>query len=507
MVSTRSSKLIAGFSLIIIGIVAGVILTANFNFTHKGKASAESEQRAKLEETMATMKDFSEGFSAVAEYVTPSVVTVETEKTVRVDSRQFNPFGDFFGDNDPFQQFFGAPRGGQPQEQKLSGLGSGVIVSEDGYVITNNHVIDNTDKIKVTLSNEKTYEAKLIGTDPRTDIAILKIDEKGLPAVKIADSDKIKVGQWAVAIGNPFSKQLSHTVTAGIVSGIARSSINSDTDVDFLQTDAAINPGNSGGALVNMTGELIGINAAILSKSGGYEGIGFAIPSNLAKSVMDQLIKNGKVVRGYVGVQMQDISEEMAKALSLKEPKGAVVAAIMEDSPAEKAGLQQGDVITKVNGKSVENSAEIRKNIVNKNPGTSVDLGVIRDGKDMTIKVVLGEAPSEQPVAASKEESSTAKKNAERLGMGIANLSRDLAQKYGFNAKEGGVVITSIDQNGPAFRGGLREGDVIKRVGRTDIKSTKEFSDAVNKISKGDTALFLVNRKGTSMFIAFNIPN
>ncbi len=505
MEKIRNSRVAVGIFLIIVGLVAGVILTANFNITNKGRASGDSEERAKLEEKMAAMKDFSEGFSAVAEYVTPSVVTVETEKTVRVNSSPFGGFGDFFGNDDPFQQFFGSPHGRGQQEQKLAGLGSGVIISEDGYIITNNHVIDNTDKIKVTLSNDKVYDAKLIGTDPKTDLAVLKIDEKGLPAVKVANSDKIRVGQWAIAIGNPFSRQLSNTVTAGIVSGVARSSVGFDTDVDFLQTDAAINPGNSGGALVNLSGELVGINSAIISKSGGYEGIGFAIPSNVAKSIMEQLIKNGKVSRGYLGIQMQDITSDVAKAMSLKSPRGAIIAQVMEGSPADRAQLQQGDVIIKVNGKEIENGADIRKNIVTKKPGAEVDVTLLRDGKEISVKIILGEAPSE-PVAL-KNDAPMEKKTAERIGMGVTGTTPEIANKYGLNAKENGVVVTSINPNGPAAQGGLREGDLIRRIGRQDIKGMKDYNEAMNKIDKGETALFLINRKGTAMYIAFNIPN
>lgn len=499
MQNVRSSKLVFGAILIIIGVLAGVLLTANFNLIFRGHAGSEADARKLLEDKMSTMNDWSEGFSAVAEYVTPSVVTVETKTTVKYE----DPFNDFFGGDEFFKRFFGNPRNQPRQEQKLSGLGSGVIVTADGYIITNNHVIDKTDEIKITLSNGKTYDGKLIGTDPRTDIAVVKIDEKDLPAIKMANSDLIKVGQWAIAVGNPFSKSLSHTVTAGIISGMSRSSVGLDSDVDFLQTDAAINPGNSGGALVNMKGELVGINAAIISRSGGYEGIGFAIPANTAKSIMDQLIKTGKVVRGFVGVSMQDVDEQMAKALGLKSAKGAVIAQVVEGSPADKAKLQQGDVIIKVNGKEVANSLEIRKQIIPKQPGSEVELTLIRDGKEINVKVILDEAPGE-PLAVKEE--APAKKSFERLGMNVTNMNKDLAAKYNV-PNIAGVLITEIEQGGPAFNAGLRQGDIVQRVGRKDIKTVKEFVDEVNKITKGETALFLVNRKGSSLFIAFNMPN
>jgi serine protease Do len=499
MHTAKSTRILVGVVLIIIGILAGILLTANLDATFKGRASSESAERQKLEEKMAAMKDWSEGFIAVAEYVTPSVVTVETKTTVVYQ----DPFADYFGGDDMFRRFFGAPRSQPKQEQKVSGLGSGVIVSEDGYILTNNHVIDKTDEIKITLSNGKSYDGKLIGTDARTDIAVVKIDEKSLPAIKMANSDKIKVGQWAIAVGNPFSKSLSHTVTAGIISGMSRSSVGLDSDVDFLQTDAAINPGNSGGALVDMSGELVGINAAILSRSGGYEGIGFAIPSNTAKSIMDQLIKTGKVVRGFVGVSMQDVDEQMSKALGLKTAKGAVIAQIVEGSPADKAKLQQGDVIIKVNGKEMENSAEIRKQIVPKAPGTSVELTIIRDGKEMNVNVTLAEAPGE---TATVKETAPSKKSYERLGINVVTMNKELAGKLNI-PNVPGVLISEIDQDGPAFGAGLRQNDVVQRVGRKDVKNVQEFVDEVGKVNKGETILLLVNRKGSSLFVAFNMPN
>ena len=506
MFSSKSHRYMIGVILILIGVIAGMVLTANFNWTFKTRAGSDSEARLLLEEKMTDIRDFSEGFTAVAEYVTPSIVTVETEKTVKVRSWDpfggMDPFGDFFGGDDMFKRFFGGPNNRQ-QERQVQGLGSGVIVQEDGYIITNNHVIAEVDKIKITLSNGKQYDGKLIGRDSRSDLAVIKIDLKGLPALKMANSDQVKVGQWALAVGNPFSKSLSHTVTAGIISGLGRASVTSDTDIDFIQTDAAINPGNSGGALVNLKGELVGINAAIVSRSGGFEGIGFAIPSNTAKNVMEQLIKTGKVIRGYVGISMQDVDESIAKALKLKTPKGAVIAQVVKDSPGEKAGLQQGDVIIKIDGKEIEDMALVRRMVGSKKPGTDVEFLIVREGSERKITVTLGEAPSE--VTASVDESSS-RQNVERLGMEVSNLNGDLASKYGLNAGDKGVVITNIERNGAAFSGGLREGDLIKRVGKDDITSVKDYTTIINKIQPGETALFLINRRGNSMFIAFTVP-
>ncbi len=506
MFSNHPQRYLIGIILILIGVIAGMVLTANFNWTFNSRAGSDSEARLRLEEKMTEMRDFSEGFTTVAEYVTPSIVTVETEKTVKVRTWDpfggTDPFGDFFGGDDMFRRFFGGPNNRQ-QERQVQGLGSGVIVKEDGYIITNNHVIAEVDKIKITLSNGKQYEGKLIGRDPRTDLAVIKIDLKGLPAIKMANSDQVKVGQWALAVGNPFSKSLSHTVTAGIISGLGRSSVTTDTDIDFIQTDAAINPGNSGGALVNLKGELVGINAAIVSRSGGFEGIGFAIPSNIATSVMDQLIKSGKVIRGYVGISMQDVDESIAKAMNLKTPKGALVAQVVKDSPGEKAGLRQGDVIIKIDGKEIEDMAAVRRTVGSKKPGTNVEFTVIREGSEREITVTLAEAPGE--MIASSDESS-AKQSVERMGMEVSNVNGDLASKFGLNAGDKGVIITNIERGGAAFNGGLREGDLIKRVGKDNITNIKDYADAVNKIQPGETALFLVNRRGNSMFIAFSVP-
>ncbi len=497
---SRSRKVIVGAVLILIGVLAGMLMTANFNWSYLGKAGAEDEARAKLEEKMSAMLEFSEGFSAVAEYVTPSVVTVETEKVVRTR----DPFADFFAD-DFFNRFFGGPRSGGGQEQQIRGLGSGVIVSEDGYILTNNHVIDEVDKVVITLSNGKTYDGKLIGRDGRTDLAVIKIDEKRLPAIKMANSDDIRVGQWAIAIGNPFSKSLSQTVTAGIISGIGRST-GLDSDVDFLQTDAAINPGNSGGALVNLKGELVGINTAIATRTGGYQGVGFAIPSNTARSIMDQIIKNGKVTRGYLGVMIQDINEEVARAMKAPSAKGAVVTQVVPGSPADKAGLRAGDLVTQINGKAVENTSALRKSIGRNAPGSKITLTVLREGKSSELTVTLGEAPDEDVAPKDERESESASKPAaERLGVDVAKLNSNLASQYGLNAADRGVVITQISQNGPAYRGGLRIGDLIKRVGNRDIESVKDLNDALEKVGRGETALFYVNRRGSLMFLAFTI--
>jgi serine protease Do len=362
-------------------------------------------------------------------------------------------------------------------------------------------VIDDVDKVTITLSNGKSYEGKLIGRDARTDLAVVKIDEQKLPAIKMANSDDIRVGQWAIAIGSPFSKALSQTVTAGIISGLGRSA-GLDTDVDFLQTDAAINPGNSGGALVNLKGELLGINTAIVTRSGGYQGIGFAIPSNTAKNILDQITKTGKVSRGYLGVVIQDVSDDVARALKLASSKGALISQIVDGSPADKAKLKAGDVIIKVNGKEIENTSSLRKNIGRNAPGTKITLTILRDGSEREITLTLDEAPSE-PIEQKEEQPS--RQGSERLGVEVAKLTADLANKYGLSPGEKGVIILQISQNGAAYQGGLRAGDLIKRIGNREITSIQDYNDALAAVGKGETALFYINRRGTLLFVAFNL--
>ncbi len=408
--------------------------------------------------------------------VMPGVVNISTRGHMKV---QQNPmFADPF-----FQQFFGHQMPQQPAERQFRSLGSGVIVNaEKGYILTNNHVIENADKISVTLNDNRSFDAKVVGKDPDTDLAVIQIKAKDLTAVPLGDSSQLQVGDFVVAIGNPFG--LSHTATSGIVSALGRTGIHDGSYENFIQTDASINPGNSGGALVNLQGQLVGINSAILSKSGGNIGIGFAIPVDMARSVMEQIIKYGKVKRGLLGVTVQDLTPDLAKSFDIKQTEGAVVSQVMKDSAAEKAGVKQGDVIVSVDGKPVKTSSELRNDIGLMRPGEKVTLGIVRDGKQLEVTAKIGEKT---------EGEGTSVGGHEDLGARFSDLTPD-SPLYG---DVHGVVVTNVERDGKAAEAGLRPGDVITSVNRHPIRNLAEFRQALEHF-KG-TLLFTV-RRGDNVF-------
>jgi serine protease Do len=436
----------------------------------------------------SVLDDLSSEFVNVADKVSPAVVTIRAEKVIR----RPDIFGgweyDFFG--------FRLPQG-REMEFKTNVLGSGVLI-EDGYILTNNHVVENVEEITVHLTNRHEYKAEIIGRDPKSDIAVLLIDGKDLPEAKLGDSDKLQVGQWVLAIGNPFSDQLYSTVTHGIISALGRSRVGLVDYEDFIQTDAAINPGNSGGALVNLEGEVIGINSAIASHSGGSQGVGFAIPINLAKRVMKDLIENGRVIRGYLGVQIQEIDYEIAKSLGLKEVAGALIADVVEDTPADKAGLKTGDVVLKVDGKKIHTSSELRNTISAHRPGDKVTLMLLRGGKEKNIDVILEELPENLNQAM---ESKTVQ---DGPGFSVQDLDKNLAARYGIK-KDEGVVITEVQPGSEAAKKGLRPGDIILQVGDKEISSVREFDKVFEKYEKGDTVLLFIQRKNLKLFVALTI--
>ena len=410
--------------------------------------------------------------AAIVEAVKPAVVNISTVKTVRIR----DPFFD-----DPFfRRFFGEPFG-IPRERKQAGLGSGVIVDPSGYILTNNHVIRGADEIKVTLLDKREFKGKVIGTDPKTDLAVVKIEAKDLPYVSLGDSDKLKVGELVIAIGNPYG--LSQTVTMGIVSATGRANVGIADYEDFIQTDAAINPGNSGGALVNVRGELIGINTAIFSTTGGYQGIGFAIPSNMAKAVMEQLIKNKKVIRGWLGVSVQALSQEMKKHFGLKEDRGVLINQVFENSPAEKAGLKEEDIILKYNGKDITDPTQLRNLVASTPPGKEVEITIFRDGKVITTKVTIEELPQE--VVAARGEYENALK-----GVMVQNITPELRRELQIPPKITGVIVSDIAEDSPA-QGYLQKGDVIMAINRTKITSTKDYQKIVSKLKEGEVLLFI----------------
>ena len=440
-----------------------------------------------------TLQDINDAIVNVADETKQTVVTIRVTQTVEMQPS-------------PFSRFFGNPRE-TPREFQQRGLGSGVIVSSDGYILTNNHVVQDADEIVVTLLGGREYTGKVVGTDPQTDVAVVKIDAEGLPAIELGNSDNVRVGELVLAIGSPLGENLAHSVSMGIVSAKERS-IDILSDVggyeNFIQTDAAINPGNSGGALVNMDGELIGINSAIASRSGGNDGIGFAVPSNLAQSIMNSLIENGKVVRGYLGIGFGgEVDRTMARALGLEEAQGVIVGSVEEGGPADEAGLREGDVIQTLNGKPIENWTLFRTAIATSAPGTEVTLGINRDGEMRKVTVELGELSNEQTASAQSSDRNLE----ETLGFRINNLTNDIAQQLGLEPGQKGVVVTAISQGSNAYQQGLRQYDVITSVNREQVSSVSDFSEAISEAADGEDSVVLLQviRQGINQYIAFEL--
>ena len=438
-------------------------------------------------------------FAPIVEKVAPSVVTVFTTQTV---SRTLAPFP--FSD-DTLRQFFGGqlPRG--QGKQTLQGLGSGVIVSPDGYVLTANHVVSGAEEIMMGLGTElRKYKAKKVGTDPGTDVALLKIDEKTLPAIAFADSEKARAGDIVLAIGNPFG--LRQTVTMGIISAVGRGGMGIVDYENFIQTDAAINMGNSGGALVDTEGRLLGINTAIFSRSGGNQGVGFAIPANLARDVMQSLREKGRVIRGYIGTSVQTLTPDLTEAMKLNEQlTGALVGEVTPGSPSQKAGMKTGDVITAVNGKKVSDARELRLMIGSMAPGTKVQIEVNREGQRKMLDVELAEMPAaaaEQGAQASPEESARPEKTTVFGGVAIADITDDIRSVLNLPKDIQGAVIAEIDADSPAAKAGLREGDVIQEVNKQPVKSAKDLVAISKKLKPTEKILMRVYSQGRSGYVA-----
>jgi serine protease Do len=467
------------------------LFSANAVASASAPASANSPASLKLADSNEGPSKSS--FSPVVKAVLPTVVNISSSKVVRTPNQMSGPMMDPF-----FQQFFGDGSDGRfniPRERRERSLGSGVIVSPEGYILTNNHVVDGATDIRVTLSDKREFKATIVGTDPKTDVAVLKVDAANLPAVTIGDSSRVQVGDYALAIGDPFG--VGQTVTMGIVSAKGRTNLGIEDYEDFIQTDAPINPGNSGGALVNDRGELIGINTAILSHgSGGNEGIGFAVPVNLARQVMDQILKNGKVTRAYLGIIPQDVTPAIAKAMGQSEPQGVLVGDVSPDSPAQESGLQRGDIILEVNGKPVADANELRMSISMMQPDATVKLNVVRNGDRRDLSVKLGELPT-------PEEHAQVEKNGSESaleGVAVENLDAQTAQELGLPPNAAGVVVTDVSPSSPYADSGLHKGDVIQEVNRQPVKSVAEFENAMRKGSK--EPLLLVNRHGSTMYLA-----
>jgi serine protease Do len=464
--------------------------------------NADPDKKADLE----TLRNTGEVFADVAAKVSPAVVFISTEQTLTQTQQNWNPFEDFQND-EFFKRFFGPQfrqrqqqqQQQQPRKQVRKGQGSGFIISADGYILTNNHVVKDANTITVKLNDERELKAKVIGTDPETDVAVIKVEAKNLPFAELGDSDKLRVGQWVLAIGNPFG--LSHTVTAGIVSAKGRTNIGLP-DVqfqDFIQTDAAINFGNSGGPLINIDGQVVGINSAIYSSSGGYMGIGFAIPVNIAKYVYKQIIASGKVTRGYIGIYGQDVTPEMANLLGAKGiKKGVVVHKLVDGSPAAKAGIQNGDIIIKKDGKEIDTWDAFRNEVARLAPGTKMDLTVIRDGKEKDFPIQLATRPGKE----GEEKEAAEEQPEEKLGLTVQNLTPELAQQFGYKG-ETGIIVTAVEDGSPAEDAGISAGTLILEVNRQKVKDVDEFWKAVKKA--GNSILVYIRQEDVSRYTVIKL--
>ncbi|KPJ86847.1 MAG: hypothetical protein AMS17_10790 [Spirochaetes bacterium DG_61] len=449
------------------------------------------------------LKD-SQLFVKLAEQLMPVTVNISTSKTIKGRER---PFTFPFGENDPFKDFFGDEFykrffGGQvpSRDYKMRSLGSGFIIDKEGYIITNNHVIEGADEIKVRLS-EKTsdkeeYDAKIIGRDPKTDVALIKIaPHKGLPVATLGDSDKLRVGEWVMAIGNPFG--LDQTVTVGIVSAKWRK-IGMGPYENFIQTDAAINQGNSGGPLFDTRGEVVGVNSAIFSPSGGNIGIGFAIPINLAKNVIEQLKEKGRVVRGWLGVVVQMVTPELAESFGLTQGKGALVADVEGGGPADKGGIRRGDVITTFDRREIKEMNDLPLMVAQTPVGKEVEVTIVRDGKKMNKEVTIGELKEEKTYAAAEGETG------KDVGMEVSELTSELARRYGVVDTKG-VLVTGVEDGSSADAAGIKEGDVIVEVNREPVENLDAYNKAVKKALKEDKVHLLIKRAGTSLFVVITL--
>ena len=433
-------------------------------------------------------------YAPVLKSVLPAVVNISSSKVVRgrtESSEEMMPF---------FRQFFGGEDGGgnfalpQPQDHREKSLGSGVIVSPEGYVLTNNHVVDGATDVRVTLSDKREFQGHVVGTDPKTDIAVLKIEAGNLFPITIGDSARAEVGDTVLAIGDPFG--VGETVTKGIVSATGRGNLGIEDYEDFIQTDAPINPGNSGGALINDRGELIGINTAIITHgSGGNQGIGFAVPSNLARTVMEEILKNGKVTRAYLGIYPQDVTPAIAKAFGEKDPSGVLVSDVSPNSPAQAAGLQRGDIILEVNGKPMADSNQLRMTISMMQPGSEAKLKVVHGGSQRELTIKLRELPTEQ----AENNNQTDDQQRSSAGVDVANLTPDLAQQLQLPPTTTGVVVKRVNPSSPLADSGLREGDVVQEVNHQPVKNVSDFYNAMRK--DATNPLLLVNRGGRTLFI------
>jgi serine protease Do len=455
------------------------------------------------QDSRSALQTLQDAFVQVAQAVKPAVVNISTTQRPRqpegrrppqVPPSFRGPFRDFFGE-DFFERFFGE----QPQRERRS-LGSGVIVDKRGYILTNNHVIEQADQIEVRLSDKRKFTAAVIGKDPKTDLAVIKIDAPGdLPVAKLGESNKIRIGEWAIAIGNPFG--LDQTVTVGVISAVGRSDVGITTYEDFIQTDASINPGNSGGPLVNLNGEVIGINTAIVATG---QGIGFAIPITMAREIKDRLLTQGKVVRGWLGVGIQELTEELAPQFGVKPEEGVLVGNVMPGSPAERGGLKTGDIIQEFNGAKIANVRQLQREVAQTPVGSRARLKVLREKQPVEVTIVLGEQPAE--VAAPPPPGPSPAEAAERFGLTAQDLTPELREQLRLNSTDG-VMVSSVDEAGPAARNGIRPGDLITEANREPVKNMRDLTRILGQMRRGANLLLLVRRDGSSRFVVLPPKN
>ncbi|MEZ5490955.1 MAG: DegQ family serine endoprotease [Gammaproteobacteria bacterium] len=454
---------------------------------------------AGAQDGLESLRESSRAFASVAQQVSPSVVFIRTERAVETAQRSFNtPFGDDF-----FDRFFGQPFPGTPQQppsqRRAEGAGSGFVFSVDtgvlndkAYILTNNHVVEGADSIVVTFNDGREFDAQITGTDPQSDVAVIEIQGADFPALKLGDSADLEVGEWVVAIGNPFG--LSHSLTVGVVSALGRTSLGISDYEDFIQTDAAINPGNSGGPLVNLDGEVIGINTAIVSRSGGYQGIGFAIPSNLASLIADQLMQSGEVSRGYLGITIQDLNADLARSFDLDSTQGILVAQVSPDSPAAAGGLEQGDIIVQYQGEDVLSVGAFRNQVSLTAPGTEARLTVIRNGQRRNLSVTIGALEGAQVASRDSVES------ADEVGITVQTITPELARQFDMTAVEG-VVVTQVAPGSVAEQAGIQAGMIVLEVNRNRINSAEAFNRAIQDSADEQRVLLLIRTSGGQRYV------
>jgi serine protease Do len=478
---------------ILIGLAIGETAGSLIAATETRRTTSSTDSPAKLAAAPTT-------FAPVVQKVMPSVVNIFSSRKVKPDS----PSIERFNEDSLFRRFFGDQFGGpnfNPRERQERSLGSGVIISPDGYIVTNNHVVDGASDVKVSLNDRREFAARVVGTDSKTDLAVLKIDQTGLPALALAaDSSKVQVGDIVLAIGNPFG--VGQTVTMGIVSATGRGGLGIEDYEDFIQTDAAINPGNSGGALVSAEGQLIGISTAILSRSGGNQGIGFAIPVNMARNVTDQIIRGGKVSRAFLGVMIQPVTPELAAAFNLGKPQGALISDVSPASPAERAGLKAGDVVTKVDDRSVVDSRALQLMVGDMAPGRNVRLTVVRDGNERQYPVTLGQQPGDRKDATPAASGTSASRALE--GVSLETVTPAFLRQNGLAPNANGVAVRRVDPDLPAAQAGLQAGDLIMEVNRQPVNSVEDVNRYLQQKNTG-TALLFVNHDGRTRYIAIDV--